>query len=103
MPEDYSPKHFLQQVPYKLPRKFSASRAALLELEGHELDPTLINQIYHARHLLPGACRADVESVSARGGGRSSQSVLPHEIPVKPGASGPSAQILAINRVARAT
>jgi hypothetical protein len=103
MPEDYSPKHFLQQVPYKLPRKLSASRAALLALEWHELDPTLINQIHYARHRLPGAHRTDVESVWALGGGRSSQSVLPHEIPVKPGASGPRAQLLAFNRVARVT
>ena len=103
MPEFYNPKHFLQQVPYKLPRKFFAPRAAMLELEWHELDPTLIDQIYRAQHRLRGAHRADVESVSARGGGRSSQSVLPHEIPVKPGASDPSAQFLAFNGVARVT
>jgi len=103
MPAQYSPRLLLQQVPYKLLREFFARRAELLELARDELDLTHIDQIYDAWHPLPGAQRADVEPVWALGGSRSSQSVLRHEIPVKPGASGPSAQLLAFNRVARVT
>src|ERR1017187_4198422 len=99
MPDHYSPKLFLQQIPKALLREYFTRRGELGDLDWDGLDDADVDPILNAWHVLPLPQQSDIErwfrAVWPLGGSRSSQSVLRHEIPVKPGASGPSAQFLA--------
>ena len=61
MPEHYSPKLFLQQIPKKLLREFFTRREELGDLDWDGLDDADVDPILDAWHGLPLPQQADVE------------------------------------------
>lgn len=61
MPDHYSPKLFLQQIPNKLLREFFTRRGELIELEWDALDEAEVDPILDAWHVLPLPQQADIE------------------------------------------
>jgi hypothetical protein len=61
MPDHYSPKLFLQQIPKKLLREFFNRRGELGDLDWDGLDDADTDLIFNAWHALPLSQQADIE------------------------------------------
>lgn len=57
MPDYYSPKLFLQQIPKQLLREFFTRRGELGDLDWDRLDDADVDPILNAWHALPGPQR----------------------------------------------
>src|ERR1035441_5595484 len=61
MPDHYSPKLFLQQIPKDLLRQFFTRRGELGDLDWDGLDDADVDPILNAWHVLPLPQQADIE------------------------------------------
>ena len=90
MPDHYSPKLFLQQMPIKLLREFFTHRGELTDLDWNALeeadaDEVDVDSIMTAWHALPAPQQADIErrfraisSLATKGSDRSCRFLPPH-------------------------
>ena len=61
MPDHYSPKLFLQQIPKALLREYFTRRGELGDLDWDGLDDADVDPILNAWHVLPLPQQADIE------------------------------------------